>query len=202
MRKIQFYAVLLITIAIISSACTRKAYKGRLELSDTAKTWLIYKGGEQILFQEANGDSMMLAAGAMKEGSTREIVGCNESNLIGTVCDEYDFINEKVTLTGSNGLTFQYFLYTKKVNSTKWDLCKVSLLENNVSKANAVREVSENGLPHSEVSFNYFDTLQLNGKKFPEVHGSTQNQGYTIYFTHKDGVVGFKTADGKKWAKK
>jgi hypothetical protein len=201
MRKIQFCSVLLITIAIISSACTSKSYKGRLELSDTAKTWLIYKGNENILFKETNGDSMLLTAGTLKEGSTREIVGCHESNLIGTVCEEYDFVNQKMTLTGKDGLTFQYFLYVKSVSATKWDLCKVSLLENNSSKANAVREVSENGLPHSEVSFNYFDTLQLNGKKFAEVHGSTQTAGYTVYFNHKQGIVGFKLANGQKWAK-
>lgn len=203
MRKIQFYAILFIFILIVGiTSCTRKEYMGSIQLSDTAKTWVTYKEGDNIVFTEANGDTMAFLVGAPKEGATRDIVGCHESNLIGTVCEQYDLANEKITLTGANGLSLQYFLYVKRVSLTKWDLCKVSLLENNTNKANAVREVSENGLPHSEVSFNYFDSLQINGKKFGEVHGSTQTAGYTVYFTHKEGVIGFKLPNGQKWAKK
>lgn len=201
MKRLSFLTPLFCAIFLVfASGCMKSVLKGEQKVSSEAKQWLqAYSAGQTLTFKTAKGESLVLIVQA-KKSIYNTVEDCNKKGLKET-CDQYQM--ESVFFTGisADEKTALSITASRGVEQGKF-FDGIDVLFNSEYKAHLKASkivYNELGRMPSEVTeANFAANMVLGERSFKDVYfvkGATNE----IYFTQKEGVIGFKYEGSDLW---
>lgn len=201
MKRLSFLTPLFCAIFLVfSTGCMQSVLKGEQKVSSEAKQWLqAYSAGQTLTFKTAKGESLVLTVQARK--SIYNIVeDCNKKGIKET-CDQYQMESIFFTGVSADEKTALSITASRGVEQGKF-FDGIDILFNSEYKAHlkASKVVyNELGRMPSEVSeADYAANMVLGERSYKDVY-FVKGGLNEIYFTQKEGVIGFKYEDTDLW---
>ncbi|RMG23369.1 MAG: hypothetical protein D6730_14625 [Bacteroidetes bacterium] len=176
---------------LLFTACFQETHEGTLMLSEEAKSWIPFNGGETRLFVSTSGDTLDFQAGEKTSFFNTVQIDC-KNGLFVAKCRHADVERQVLTFSKEGSpYTLDYLLHKEKDKEGEYDVLEVMLRDENYGRINIIKDVYWTGRglfgPGTPQ-----DSLVLNGNTFYEVYVSSQEQPpLRLFLTQQQGVVGF-----------
>lgn len=182
-----------ISILLIFGHCKNDENYGKLLLTEEAKEFFPYEGGEQIVFVDSLGDDIPYTIDKPEIRTIHEVSYSREELIVDTLGLHLTFTNP------ANPPIKMLF----SINFKLWDHPEITA----GMQGNWIVETGKIYSCNDEISStaHFCDSLTIVNKKFYKVYElSAVNlpswEAYqTLYYTIEEGVIGFKTNIGRRW---
>jgi hypothetical protein len=203
MKRIKIAVCLICPILIIG--CGPKTVNTDSEnLNPVSEAWIPYEGSESIVYEY---DTLhMTFAGDEKESYYESVrYMTDQGGFIGGQKDYYADLERKKLIFNSVETPYfiQYHLERNKGELGDWDIFRVSVgdgdyYQNEMKIVTYETESSDKG-----ENFTFKREMLLNGVNYDSVYFKKQERRpFEVYYTLKQGVIGFKVSATELWTLK
>jgi len=182
---------------------------GELELHTDVRDFISYSGSENLIFQNQNGDSLMLFSGNGKETSRDRLCVkdiCTEPEIKGnTTCEFFESETERFIFRNADQTALLDFLAFSELIRPETELFRqtVRVSWNFRETLFGTGELVLKIIPDMQIDPSEFNVsvlfepigdLELNGKLYTDAFKAQDSQ-MNLYLNAEDGLIGFETSD-------
>ncbi len=180
---------------LVFTQCKKEKKLGTLKFTEAELNIVPYKVGDIIVFKDSVGDSFVYEVGSRNSEMYRYYRDPDNVGYKGA-SDYYDHERNNTSLKdGRFELGFNDPFITNKIK--KYFSVSIKFEGQSFSES---YEFEANSITPST----YHDTLTIVNRKFNSVYelkeySASSPDNFLLFYTFKEGIVGFKTNDGKSW---